>query len=171
MKNKTVKQAEEVLKKDLKGEVQKVEKIDVLEETRQTSLRFFMKNLNRIEEESKLKKIVGQRMETLLNDPEEELTLNQLLTVYTALGDDVNRSTDVLLSLLKTAPNTENQILKKPSAEQLDQDKAFENVSAKDLQNIQVLQNQMNTMANLLAMQNQSLGVSNKDDEREGNNN
>lgn len=157
MNRKTADKANKILREDVKKSVDAVKDIDPIEETKIKSLDFYRRSLDKIDQERKLKEAVGEKILEKVSDPEENLTVSQLAGLYEMLGRDTTASTEVLLSIVKPAPNTDNPIMKRPTAEQYEQNSAFNEASSKDLQNMQLLQEHM---MQLLAMQNQAIGVS-----------
>lgn len=140
MNSKTVKKVKGTMdsasSKALNTEVEVIQSTDPVEKTKRDVLEFLSRRFKTIEEDRKLKKVVSERLYNMLNDENNELSLNQLMGVYKTLGEDEIASVDSLLQILRPVANTQNPWIERKTSEEFEKEKAFKDLDGKDLQAI-----------------------------------
>ena len=150
MKDKTVEQAKSILdssmSKKFDKEVAEVRVMDEMDMTRTSILSFLRDSFDRVTQDDNLKKLVGQKLELML-ETDTDLTIANLINLYRVLGDDTTDRLRALLTIMTPASGTaSNPFIERPAQEKEDMNKAFDSYDSKDLQGINMLSNKIDQM-------------------------
>jgi hypothetical protein len=123
--------------KRFKNDALRVANTDSLGEMKQNLIQFFKDRIDTIKKSDHLRDTLYEKFQTKLE--RDELTFEQMMSVYRLLGSENNNAADGVLSIFRPVPGAQSLFLEvsRPADKDEELKTAFRNYSAEELQTIE----------------------------------